>query len=49
MLHRTNMSYTQPVVLAGGRQKNISSIAAEEGKGDRKESHHLLNIEQLTN
>ena len=23
MLHRTNMSYTQPVVLAGGRQKEI--------------------------
>ena len=40
MLHRTNMSYTQRVVLAGGRQKNISSIATEAGKCYRKESHH---------
>ncbi len=48
MLHRTNTSYTQPMVLAGGRQKNISSIAAEAGKCDRKESYLLPNIEQLT-
>ena len=48
-LTRLNDHYTQPVaLLVAGKKKYTKKVAVYAGKCDRKESHHLPNIEQLT-